>query len=79
MSQYQNEVNLIGYVGNDADTATTEGGVVRTRLSLATKSFWQNEQQQWQSRTEWHDVVAWAGTATIAAQFKKGAVFLGFV
>jgi single-strand DNA-binding protein len=69
MSQYLNEVHLIGYVGNDAQVSNTDGP---TRISIATKRSWQNDQKQWQSRTEWHDVVAWNGAATIAAQLRKG-------
>jgi single-strand DNA-binding protein len=69
MSLYMNEVNLIGFVGNDAQPAHDDAPA---RVSIATKRSWQDAQQQWQSLTEWHDVVAWNGTATVAAQLKKG-------
>jgi single-strand DNA-binding protein len=71
MSQYQNEANLIGYVGSDAETSESNG-TKRTVLSLATKRSWKDENEQWQSRTEWHNIVAWNGAATVAAQLKKG-------
>jgi single-strand DNA-binding protein len=71
MSQYLNEVNLIGYVGDDAETSETNG-TKRTLLSVATKRSWKDDKEQWQSRTEWHNVVAWNGTAAVAAQCKKG-------
>jgi single-strand DNA-binding protein len=69
MSQYLNEVHLIGYVGNDAQVSDHDGP---TRISIATKRSWQNEQKEWQSRTEWHDVVAWNAVAAVAGQLRKG-------
>ena len=72
MSQYLNEVNLIGYLGNDPESTTSEDNRTRTRLSLATKRSWKDDKDEWQSRTEWHHIVAWNGTATLAAHLKKG-------
>lgn len=71
MSQYLNEINLIGYVGNDAETSDSNG-TKRTLLSVATKRSWKDDKEEWQSRTEWHNIVAWNGTATVGAQLKKG-------
>jgi single-strand DNA-binding protein len=74
MSQYQNEVNIIGYVGSDADSSQSATQVTRTRFSVATKRFWKPaDSSTWENRTDWHDVVAWAGVGTAAAQLKKGS------
>jgi single-strand DNA-binding protein len=69
---YLNNVELIGFLGADADSSKTTAGVTRTKLSLATKAFWKKDGER-QERTEWHDVVAWGNLADYAATFKKGS------
>jgi single-strand DNA-binding protein len=69
---YLNNVELIGFLGADAESSQTTAGVTRTHLSLATKTRWKKD-DQWNERTEWHDVTAWAKLGDYAAAFKKGS------
>ena len=67
-----NRATLIGFLGADAETKSTNNGEIAT-LSLATKTSWNNDAGEWESRTEWHRCVAFAGMARAAAGLKKGA------
>jgi single-strand DNA-binding protein len=69
---YRNNVELIGFLGSDAEGKTTPNGKAVTNLSLATKtSYLKNGERQ--ERTEWHRIQAWGKLAEYAAGFKKGA------
>lgn len=69
-----NNVTLIGYIGNDAETHTTQNGSTLTNLSLATNRSWKNrETGERETRTTWHRCVAFGRTAEFAAGLKKGA------
>jgi single-strand DNA-binding protein len=50
---YKNAVNLIGFLGKDADVkAAQDNSTNFTVLSLATKESWKNKQtNEWESRT----------------------------
>ncbi len=69
---YRNYVELVGYLGGDAQPRYTSNGQAVTNLSLATKHSWQKD-GVWQSRTEWHQIVVWNGPAESAAKLTKGA------
>ena len=55
---YMNQLTIIGFTGQDADFHYTPNGTAVTTLSLATKESWKNDNDEWQSRTDWHRVVA---------------------
>ena len=67
-----NRVTLIGFLGADAETKSTNNGELAI-LSLASKTSWKNDAGEWESRTEWHRCVAFVGMARAAADLKKGA------
>lgn len=68
-----NNVNLIGYLGCDAESRTTRNNSTLTVLSLATKRTWKNrETGQRESRTTWHRCVVFGKTAEYAATLTKG-------
>ena len=69
---FLNRVELIGFLGNDAETRYTPAGTPVTTLSIATKTSWMQDGQR-KERTEWHKVQAWSKLAEYAAAFKKGA------
>jgi single-strand DNA-binding protein len=69
---FLNRVELIGFLGNDAETRYTPAGTPVTTLSLATKTTWMQDGDR-RERTEWHKVQAWSKLAEYAAAFKKGA------
>ena len=69
-----NNVNLIGYLGSDAESRTTRNNSTLTVLSLATKRSWKNrETGDRESRTTWHRCVVFGKTAEYAATLTKGA------
>lgn len=68
-----NKVTLIGHLGKDPEIRHLENGTVVGRLSVATKESFKDKDGQWQSQTEWHDVIVWRGLAEQAQRFfKKG-------
>jgi len=69
-----NNVNLIGYLGSDAESRTIRNNSTLTVLSLATKRTWKNhETGDRESRTTWHRCVVFGKTAEYAATLTKGA------
>src|SRR5260370_526259 len=65
---YQNRVMLVGYLGREPEQL--EGRAV---LSLATKTSWKpKDSDQWQSRTDWHRIVAWSPLAEAVRPLAKG-------
>jgi single-strand DNA-binding protein len=73
MNSLKNRVMLIGNLGQDPDTKTTESGKKVTHFTLATDDGYKNSEGQKISETTWHNIVAWNGLADIADRFlKKG-------
>ena len=70
---YKNNIDLIGFVGSDPEARYTSNGTAVTTFSLATKSSWKNDSGSYESRTEWHRVVAWGKLAESASKLSKGA------
>jgi single-strand DNA-binding protein len=73
---YMNQLTIIGFTGQDAETHYTPGGALITTLSVATKESWKDAEGQWQSRTEWHRVVAFGRLAEYARTLSKGSHLL---
>ncbi len=56
---YLNHVQLIGFLGKDPEKREVRGnGTTFTVLSVATQQSWKAANDEWQSKTEWHRVVA---------------------
>ena len=73
MNSLKNRVTLIGNLGQDPETKTTETGKKVTHFTLATKDGYKNADGQKVSETTWHNIVAWNGLADIAGKYlKKG-------
>lgn len=68
---YQNNVTLIGFLGNDAEVRANDNRSVTT-LSLATKSSYKKD-GKYISHTEWHRCVIFGKLAEFAGTLKKGA------
>lgn len=67
-----NRATLIGNVGKTPDVRTLASGAKVAQFSLATtEPAYTNRQtgEQVPARTEWHNVVAWAGLATIVERY----------
>lgn len=70
---YQNKVNLIGFLGSDAEvhTATNRSFVT---LSLATKSSYKDKTSgKYVSHTEWHRCTVFGKLSEFAKTLTKGA------
>jgi single-strand DNA-binding protein len=77
MSRSVNKVILLGNVGRDPEIASTNGGTLVAKLSLATSERFKDKQGEWQERTEWHNLVAYARGAEILRDYvKKGSKLL---
>lgn len=68
-----NKVILIGNLGRDPEVRHLEGGVAVATFSLATNESYRDKNGDWQTNTEWHDIVLWRGLAERAEkQLKRG-------
>lgn len=72
---FKNTVDLIGFLGKNAEVkATNDRSTNFTVLSLATKESWKNRDTgEWESRTEWHNIIAFGKLGDFAATLVKGA------
>jgi single-strand DNA-binding protein len=69
-----NKVILLGNLGKDPEVKYTPSGTPVAKFSLATNDRFKDKDGNWQDRTEWHNVTAWARTAEIAGEYlKKGS------
>ena len=74
MAKSVNKVFLLGNVGKDPEIRTTCTGTSVANFSLATSDRFQDQQGNWQDRTEWHNLVAFKRTAEIVRDYvKKGS------
>jgi len=74
MAKTVNKVILLGNVGKDPEIKSTNGGTLVANLSLATSDRYKNNGGEWQERTEWHNLVAYARGAEIFRDYvKKGS------
>ena len=72
---FKNTVNLIGFIGKNAEVkVASDSSTNFTVLSLATKESWKNrDTSEWESRTEWHNIIAFGKLGEFAATLTKGA------
>jgi single-strand DNA-binding protein len=69
-----NKVILIGNLGKDPEVKFTPQGTPVAKFSLATNERFKDKDGNWQDRTEWHNITAWARTAEIIGEYvKKGS------
>ena len=74
MARGVNKVILVGNLGKDPELKYTPQGTAVAKFSLATSEKYKDKAGEWQERTEWHNLVAWARTAEVAAEYlKKGS------
>jgi single-strand DNA-binding protein len=64
-----NKVQLIGNLGNNPVIKTLESGTTIASFSIATTRKYKDKSGEVQSRTEWHNVVAWGKLAEIIERF----------
>lgn len=69
-----NKVILLGRLGRDPETKTSQGGTMICRLAVATDRKWKDKDGNRQEETEWHSVSIFGRTAEIAEQYlRKGS------
>jgi single-strand DNA-binding protein len=74
MAKSVNKVILLGHVGKDPEVGSTTGGTTAANFSLAMSERYKDRSGEWQDRTEWHNLVAYARGAEIVRDYvKKGA------
>ena len=62
---------IIGRLGKDPELSYTQAGLAVARFSVATETRWTDKDGNRQSRTDWHNVVAWRKAAETIAQYAK--------
>ena len=68
-----NRVILIGNLGRDPEIRRLENGAVVAKFPIATNANYKYKSGEWQSQTEWHDIVVWRTLAERAeSTLKKG-------
>ena len=70
-----NKITLIGNLGKDPDIRTLENGTKVCTFSLATNENFKDKNDNWQTVTDWHNIVAWRYLADKAErELKKGSL-----
>ena len=68
-----NRVTFIGNLGRDPELRKLESGVSVTTFSIATNENYKDKEGNWQTKTEWHNIVCWRNLADfVESRFKKG-------
>jgi len=69
-----NKVILVGNLGRDPEVKHFEGNSAVAKFSIATnENYLDKKSGEWQSQTEWHNVVVWNAAAERAERMlKKG-------
>ena len=69
MPRSVNKVILVGNVGKNPEVKYSPSGTPVAKFSLATNEGFKDRNDQWQDRTEWHNIVAWQRLAEIVGEF----------
>lgn len=68
-----NKVTLIGRLGKDPEVRTLDSGTNIAKFSLATDESYRDKNGEWQTITEWHNIIMWRELAERAEKaLKKG-------
>jgi single-strand DNA-binding protein len=62
-----NQLTIIGFTGNDAEAHYTQNGTLVVTLSVATKETCKDTAGDWQSRTDWHQIISFGKQAEFHA------------
>lgn len=71
-----NKVTLIGRLGKDPEVRTLDSGTNIAKFSVATDESYKDKNGEWQTQTEWHNVILWRGLAERAEQMLKKGVLV---
>ncbi len=74
MNALRNSVRLIGHLGDDPKVRKLESGKTVANFSIATNEIYRDSNNEKQSETTWHRLVAWGKQAEIVENYlKKGS------
>ena len=74
MAKSVNKVILLGNVGKEPEFKVLPSGQAVANFSVATSERYKDKGGEWQDRTEWHNLVAYAKLAEIVRDYvKKGS------
>lgn len=63
MSNMNNSVQLIGFLGKDIELKSTATGISVGTVSIATSDSYKNANGEWIEDTQWHNLVIWGKVA----------------
>lgn len=70
-----NKVILVGNLGKDPEVRVLESGTKVAKFTMATNENYRDKNNEWQTVTEWHNVILWRYLAESAErQLKKGSL-----
>ncbi len=52
-----NQLSIIGFLGKDVEKKALPNGTPVVKFSVATKRSWKDDNNEWQEKTQWHQVV----------------------
>ncbi len=77
MSRSLNRVQLLGHLGQDAETKHTPSGVACTTFSIATNRRWKDQQSgEYKEATDWHRCVLWRSENVVGYLTKGKQIYL---
>ena len=69
-----NQLSIIGFLGKDVETKSLQNGTTVVKFSVATKRSWKDNNDEWQEKTQWHQVVGFGdGFGKLAERLVSGA------
>lgn len=70
-----NRVILVGNLGKDPELKTLDAGTPVVKMALATTEIYRLKDGSRHVQTEWHQVIAWRGMASLAGKYlRKGSL-----
>jgi single-strand DNA-binding protein len=69
-----NQLTILGYLGQNASVKHANGTTV-TKFSVATKKSWRDDNNEWQEKSQWHQVVCFGPSfEAMSSRLVKGAL-----
>ncbi|MCL4168064.1 UNVERIFIED_CONTAM: hypothetical protein GTU68_003301 [Idotea baltica] len=73
MNNHTNHVQLIGHLGQDPEIKEVGNGTALVKLSIATNESYKDKNGEFQTKTQWHNLVAWGKLGErMASRVSKG-------
>lgn len=70
-----NRAELLGRLGKDPESLSTQGGYQLLKFSMATERSHKDKSGQWQKTTDWHNIVVWGKLAeALGPKLHKGTL-----